>query len=66
MIWVLVVIYFLIIFIEVPPLVKKRMYPELGVFFAVFVIALYMSLAFYYEWPLIGPFDALIKYVETA
>lgn len=64
MIWILVVIYILIIAVEVPSLFKRRMYPELGAFAMVFVIGLYMSLAFYYEWPLTGLFQALINYME--
>lgn len=64
MIWILVVIYVLIIVLEVPPLMKNRMYHELGAFVIVFAIGLYMSLAFYYEWPLSGFFEAIIKPME--
>ncbi len=59
MIWILVAIYILILAIELPSLIKKRLYRELGTFSVYFVIGLYMSLAFYYGWPLAGPFEAL-------
>ncbi len=64
MIWILIAIYLLIILIEVPGLLKKRLYAELKVFIAVFIIGLYMGLAFFYQWPLAGPFEALTTYVE--
>ncbi|MDD2619908.1 MAG: hypothetical protein PHC92_04465 [Syntrophomonadaceae bacterium] len=61
MIWILVLIYVLIIATEVPSLVKSRMYPELAAFVVVFMIGLYISLAFFYEWPLREPFQALMN-----
>lgn len=64
MIWILVVIYIVIIALEVPPLARNRMYPELGAFVIVFAIGLYMSLAFYYEWPLTVYFQAIINSVQ--
>ncbi|MDD3270375.1 MAG: hypothetical protein PHX14_13735 [Syntrophomonadaceae bacterium] len=64
MIWILVVIYILIIAVEVPSLARNRMYRELGAFVIVFSIGLYMSLAFYYEWPLTELFQAIINSVE--
>lgn len=65
MIWILAALYILIILLEVPSLLKNRMYPELGAFTALFAVALYMGLAFYYEWPLTGLFKALMSYMQT-
>lgn len=65
MIWILVAIYVVILALEVPPLLKQKMYPELGAFLAFFIIGMYVSLAYYYEWPLAGPFNALMNYMES-
>ena len=62
MIWLLLLINLLILVIEVPSLIRSRLYSELGVFTIFFVIGLYFSLGFYYHWPLQGPFDTLLTY----
>lgn len=63
MIWILMVIYLLIIILEVPGLLRKHQYRELTAFMVVFVIALYMGLAFLWQWPLRAPFEALSTYL---
>jgi len=61
MIWLYIAIYVTIILLEVPALLKGQRYRDLGAFLAVFIIGLYMSLAFYYHWPLQAPFELLMK-----
>jgi hypothetical protein len=63
MILILIVIYLLIMAIEVPGLLGKRQYKELTAFMIVFVIGLYMGLAFFLHWPLSAPFEALSTYM---
>jgi len=63
MIFYLIVIYLLIIFIEVPSLLKKNLYAELKAFSILFIIGLYMGLAYSYQWPLTAPFKVLITYM---
>lgn len=53
----------LILYMEVPALIKKRQYKDLSVFMVLFGVGLYISLAFNYGWPLKEPFNALISYV---
>ncbi len=64
MIGLLIAIYLLIILIEVPGLLKKKLYAELKVFMALFFIGLYMGLAYFYQWPLAGPFETLTTFVS--
>lgn len=66
MVWILIGIYSCIMIIELPPLLNKKWYKELGVFVIVFAIGIYMSLAFYYQWPLLEPFQAINANMETA
>jgi len=63
MLWLLLSINLAVLIMEVPTLVKDRMYKELGVFAVIFVIGLYVSLAFNYNWPLKEPFNALMAYL---
>lgn len=63
MIWILILIYVMILGLELPALLKRKARRELWTFAAYFLIGLYMSLAFYYNWPLIEPFEALVNYV---
>lgn len=62
MLWLLLLINLLALLSEAPFLIKGRMYRELSVFMAFFMIALYCSLAFYFHWPLQGAFNALVSY----
>lgn len=63
MIWILIAVYLLIILIEVPGLLNKHLYAELKVFMVMFGIGLYMGLAYFYQWPLTAPFEALTAYI---
>lgn len=62
MIWILIVIYILILIIEVPGLLRNPQHKELTVFMVLFIIGLYMGVAFFYQWPLVAPFEALMTY----
>lgn len=65
MIWILIAIYILILALELPGLVKTPRRLELWVFSGYFLIGLYMSLAFYYNWPLAEPFEALVNFIGS-
>lgn len=64
MFWLLLLINVTVLAIEAPSLVKNRMYRELKVFSFFFVVGLYFGLAFYFHWPLQGPFNALVTHVH--
>lgn len=64
MILILIAIYLLILLIEIPGLIVKKQYKELIVFGVFYSISLYMGLAFYFHWPLDGPFKSLMLYME--
>jgi len=65
MIWILITIYVMILGLELPALLKKKSRREFWAFAVYFLMGLYMSLAFYYSWPLIEPFQALVDYVGS-
>ncbi|MDD2511382.1 MAG: hypothetical protein PHG94_09700 [Syntrophomonas sp.] len=56
MIWLLIAIYLAIIYIEVPGLLREKMYRELGLFTVVLVLGIYLSLSQFYDWLLFNPF----------
>lgn len=64
MVLILIIIYLLILLIEIPGLIVQKQYKEIIVFMGFFAISLYMGLAFFYQWPLTGPFEALLTYME--
>lgn len=64
MIWILLIIYGLVLLIEGPGLLKKKMKREAAVFLAFYAIGLYFSLAFHYDWPLAQPFEALSSFAD--
>lgn len=55
MILLLVAIFVIIILIDVPPLVKQRMYKELAAFVVLFLIGAIYSLGQFYGWSLPNP-----------
>ena len=57
-------VYFLIIIIEVPGLIKRQLYKELAVFTFLFTLGLYAGLAYIYNWPLTVIFDTINAYLE--
>lgn len=65
MVWLLIIVYLLILLIEIPGLIVKNQHKELLVFMIFFSISLYMGLAFFYRWPLSGPFESLLTYLES-
>ena len=60
MIWILIALYLLILGLELPALLKNKRKIDIWVFTGYYAIGVYMSLAFYYNWPLIEPFRALV------
>lgn len=64
MIVILFAIYFLIIVIEVPGLIKRQLYKELMVFSFLYILGLYAGLAYIYDWPLTTIFETLNIYLE--
>lgn len=52
MVFLLLGIYVIILFLEVPGLLKKQMYKELVVFAVFFILGVYATLANFYNWPL--------------
>lgn len=65
MIWILVVIYVMILVLELPALMKKKSRLELWTFSGYFLVGVYMSLAFYFSWPLLEPFQALVTLIGS-
>lgn len=65
MIWLLIFLYILIIGLEVPTLLRNKMYRELVVFTVVFALGIYLSLAQYYDWYLPNPFQSWISRVAS-
>jgi len=61
MVWLLFAIYFAIIYIEVPGLLRGKMYRELSLFTAVLALGIYLSLSQFYGWPLFNPFAPWIE-----
>jgi hypothetical protein len=51
--------------IELPGLIKNRLYRELSVFTVLFLLGVYMTLAQLYGWPLIDPLADLYPRLET-
>lgn len=64
MVLLLIIIYLLILLMEIPGLMVKKQHKELLVFMVFFSISLYMGLAFFYRWPLSGPFESLLTFME--
>lgn len=58
MFFILLLIFILILAIELPELVRKRLYKEILVFMGFYVFGVYLSVAFFYNWPLYNPFEA--------
>lgn len=56
MIWLLIALYLSIIFIEVPGLLREKMYRELGFFSAALALGIYLSLSQFYGQPPFNPF----------
>lgn len=65
MLWLLLLINLTILMLELPALLKNQRRTELAVFTVLFVIGLYFSLAFYFNWPLKEPFNAITAYMES-
>lgn len=55
MIFLLISIFLIIILIDVPPLVKQKMYKELAAFTVLFLIGVIYSLGQFYGWDLPNP-----------
>lgn len=59
MILLLIAIFSIIIVIDVPPLIKQKMYKELATFTVLFLIGVIYSLGQFYGWPLPNPAKGL-------
>ncbi len=61
MVALLLLIYLIIIAWEVPDLLQEKMYRELGLFTAVLILGIYLSLSQFYDWPLYNPLSSWIE-----
>ncbi|ADI01080.1 MAG TPA: hypothetical protein GXX39_09645 [Syntrophothermus lipocalidus] len=59
MLALLILLFLVIILIDVPPLLRDKMYRELAVFSVLMAIAVLYSLGQFYNWPLPNPVRAL-------
>ena len=59
MLVLLVMLFVTIILIDVPPLLRDKMYRELAVFSVLMAVAILYSLGQFYNWPLPNPVRAL-------
>ncbi|MGI6713367.1 MAG: hypothetical protein ACOX4L_11775 [Bacillota bacterium] len=55
MIYALIFVFVIVIVIEVPPLVKRKMWKELAVFTVIFFLGIVCSVGQIYQWPLPNP-----------
>ena len=56
----LVAVYIIILWSEVPSLLKRRWYKELVVFTVVFLFSVYMGMVQFYHWPFYNPMDFVL------
>ncbi|MEQ8201863.1 MAG: hypothetical protein ABRQ24_10640 [Syntrophomonadaceae bacterium] len=56
----LLMVYLLILFIELPPLISNRWYKEMVVFGVLFLCSFYMGMVQFYHWPFFNPWDYLL------
>jgi len=57
-------IYAVILGVELPALIKNRLYKEIVVFMVFLLVGIYMSLSQFYGWNLYNPFEPWIKYMS--
>ncbi|MGE5421901.1 MAG: hypothetical protein ACM3QW_01435 [Ignavibacteriales bacterium] len=60
MLFLLIAIFIAILLIDVPPLIKQKMYKELAAFSVLFVIGVVYSLGQFYGWALPNPAKGLM------
>ncbi len=60
MILTLILVYLVILILEVPSLIRNTWRKELLVFSLVFIFGIYLTLAQYFQWPLVNPLQAMI------
>lgn len=58
-----IITYIIILWIELPRLIKNQWYKEMAVFGILFVIAVFLSMAQLYHWPIFNPFEAIISMI---
>lgn len=58
MFFILLLIFILILAIELPELIRQKLYKEIIVFSAFYLIGVYLSIAFFYDLALYNPFEA--------
>lgn len=54
----------LVLFIELPGLLKNRLYKEIQVFGILFMLGMYLTLAQLYHWPIPNPLQDLYPRLE--
>jgi hypothetical protein len=60
MLLLLFILYMVILLLEVPFLLQQRRRRELLVFSLVFALGVYLSLAQYFQWPLVNPLRGML------
>lgn len=55
--------YILILYLELPQLLKDRQYREILIFAGLFIIGTYMTLARLYQWPIPNPFPGIYQII---
>lgn len=60
----LILIYIIILLLEVPTLWRHGWHRELFVFTGVFLLGVYLSLAQFFNWTLINPFESFIMVAD--
>ncbi|NLB87983.1 MAG: hypothetical protein GX790_01960 [Syntrophomonadaceae bacterium] len=61
---IFLLVLLIIILLEVPRLMKEKLYKELVAFSVVLIIGTYMTIAYFYKLPLYNPFEALALLVS--
>lgn len=60
----LVAIFILIMGLELPKLIKQKLYKEIVVFGVVYTIGVFMAVTSFYSIPLFNPFEALAVFLS--
>lgn len=60
MLLLLFILYMFILLLEVPFLLQQRRRRELLVFSLVFFLGVYLSLAQYFQWPMVNPLRGML------
>ncbi len=61
----LVAVFILILGLELPALIKQKLYKEIAVFAVVYVIGVVMAVINFYNLPVLNPFEALATFLSN-